>query len=57
MKVIARSIKILGLVVVLKGVTEVGVWSLIGILSGIIVISIADKLERNYTKWINFLEK
>lgn len=57
MKIIARSIKILGLVVVLKGVTEVGVWSLIGILSGIIVISIADKLERNYTKWINFLEK
>ena len=57
MKVIARSIKILGLVVVLKGVTEVGVWSLVGILSGIIVISIADKLERNYIKWINFLEK
>ena len=57
MKIIARSIKILGLVVVLKGVTEVGVWSLVGILSGIIVISIADKLERNYTKWINFLEK
>ena len=57
MKIITRSIKILGLVVVLKGVTEVGVWSLVGILSGIIVISIADKLERNYTKWINFLEK
>ena len=57
MKIIARSIKILGLVVVLKGVTEVGVWSLVGILSGIIVISIADKLERNYTRWTNFLEK
>ena len=57
MKIIARSIKILGLVVVLKGVTEVGVWSLVGILSGIIVISIANKLERNYIKWINFLEK
>ena len=57
MKIIARSIKILGLVVILRGVTKLGVWSLIGILSGIIVISIADKLERNYTRWTNFLEK
>ena len=57
MKIITRSIKILGLVVILKGVTKLGVWSLIGILSGIIVISIADELERNYTRWTNFLEK
>ena len=57
MKIITRSIKILGLVVILKGVTKLGVWSLIGILSGIIVISIADKFERNYTRWTNFLEK
>jgi hypothetical protein len=56
-KIITRSIKILGLVVILKAVTKLGVWSLIGILSGIIVISIADELERNYTRWTNFLEK
>ena len=57
MKIITRSIKILGLVGRLRGVTKFGVWRLIGILSGIIVISIADKLERNYTGWTNFLEK
>lgn len=41
--------KLIGLIALLKGITEVGVWSLIGIAFGVLLIYLGCKFERNYT--------
>lgn len=41
--------KLIGLIALLKGVTEVGIWSLIGIAFGVLLIYLGYKFERKYT--------
>ena len=47
-KILTKCIKVMGMVVTLKGITKIGIWSLLGILFGVLFITIANKIERNY---------
>ena len=42
--------KLIGLIILLKGVTNVGIWSFISISLGGTLIYLAYKIERNYVK-------
>lgn len=40
--------KLIGLVILLKGFMSIGIWSLLGLLTGALIIYLGYKIEREY---------